>query len=223
MPKACKLYMWFRFACVCAHGHRCDSRPICGNICEFFKSLCIHVLTCVCRLVCVCWWGDEGIREGGTIFSPLCLSTVICISAAHHYLKVSINQSPLLFIVSPRTVRRLLNKKTFLYGEEGRREREKNATTRNIFIFRVLKRPLEAVFFFFCNALAGRCGSYQTRKLTHYLLPLFLLALCSPLRYSKVMASRSQYPQPRHTAQIGGLVRQLSRCGGRNRLISSEV
>lgn len=90
-----------------------------------------------------------------------------------------------------------------------------NTTTRNIFIFRVLKKPLEAVFcflfFFFCNALAGRRGSYQTRKPTHYLLPLFLLALCSPLRYSKVMASRSQYPQPRHAAQIGGLVRQTER------------
>lgn len=48
-------------------------------------------------------------------------------------------------------------------------------------------------FFFFCNALAGRCGSYQTRKLTHYLLPLFLLQLRSPLRYSKLKASRSQY------------------------------
>lgn len=87
-----------------------------------------------------------------------------------------------------------------------------NTTTRNIFIFRVLKKHLEAVFcFFFCNALAGRRGSYQTRKPTHYLLPLFLLALCSPLRYSKAMASRSQYPQPRHAAQIGALVRQTER------------
>ena len=81
----------------------------------------------------VVWYGvGVGMREEGregTIFSPLCLSTVICISAAHHYLKVSINQSPLLFIVSPRSVRRLLNKKTFLYGEEGRRGRGgKNAT-----------------------------------------------------------------------------------------------
>lgn len=127
MPKASKLYMWFRFAraCVCwcvrVHGRSCVSRPMCGSICEFFKSLCIHVLV----RVLVRGWGKEGRREGGTIFYPLCLSTVICISAAHHYLKVSINQSPLLFIVSPCTVQRLLNKKTFLYGEEGGRERKK--------------------------------------------------------------------------------------------------
>lgn len=96
-------------------------------------------------------------------------------------------------------------------------------TTRDIFIFRVLKKPLEAVFFlsFFCNALAGRRGSYQIRKLTHYLLTLFLLALCFALLSvtAKFMASRSQHPQPRHTAQIGGLViRAVRRCGGRNQL-----
>lgn len=30
-------------------------------------------------------------------------------------------------------------------------------------------------FFFFCNAVAGRRDSHQTRMLTHFLLPPFLL------------------------------------------------
>lgn len=60
--------------------------------------------------------------RGVAILSSLCLSTVICISAAHHYLKVSINQSPLLFffIVFACAVQRLLNKKRFLEGEGGK-------------------------------------------------------------------------------------------------------
>lgn len=84
----------------------------------------------------------------------------------------------------------------------------------DIFIFCVFKKSFANCFFFvlFCfsfrNALAGHRGSYQTRKLTHYLLPLLLLALCFPLCYCKVMALRSQHPQRRHTAQIGGLVIQ---------------
>lgn len=77
-----------------------------------------------------------------------------------------------------------------------------------LFYFLCFEKAFASCFFFFCNALAGRRGSYQTRKLTHYLRPLFLLALCSPLCYSKVMASRSQRPPPSHTAQIEGLLIQ---------------
>lgn len=111
--KASKLYMWFAFT---VRVHRWDSRPMCISICVFIfpTSRCIHV-----RVSEKEWEGREAQS------SPLCLSTVICISAAHHYLKVSINQSPLLFIVSPCTVPRLLNKKTFLYGKEGGEKKEK--------------------------------------------------------------------------------------------------
>lgn len=43
----------------------------------------------------------------------------------HHYVKVSINQSLLLFIVSLSNVQRLVSKKTFLYGEDGRGTEQK--------------------------------------------------------------------------------------------------
>lgn len=74
------------------------------------KNRCLSLYVCVDD--CVWRMKVEG-REGNL------LSTIICISAAHHYNKVSINHSPCFFIVSPSNVWRLLNKKAFLYGEEG--------------------------------------------------------------------------------------------------------
>lgn len=68
---------------------------------------------------------DKGGEKRGAIFSALLLHGCLYKCCVHHYVKVSINQSPLLFIVSLSNVRRLLNKKTFLYGEEGRGREEK--------------------------------------------------------------------------------------------------
>lgn len=67
---------------------------------------------------------DKGGEKRGTI-SALPLHGYLYKCCVHHYVKVSINQSPLLFIVSLSNVRRLLNKKTFLYGEEGKGREEK--------------------------------------------------------------------------------------------------
>lgn len=89
-----------------------ESVPKASEVYTGFRFLCVTPLK-VCVYMCA-----------QISVSPPSLCTVICIGAAHHYLKVSINQSPLLFIVSPCTVQRLLNKKTFLY-EEGRRGEEK--------------------------------------------------------------------------------------------------
>lgn len=115
------------------------------SVCEWRENMQFHYLSIVgdesapkaCKLqhVCVIRGQHEArhslkkrvcVKEEGKAAQPplLCLSTVICISAAHHYVKVSINQSPLLFIVSPCTVARLLNKKTFLHGRRRRRRRE---------------------------------------------------------------------------------------------------
>lgn len=95
---------------MCANVHH--SRPIYDSLWGVKRCLSLYVCVDDCS-------EDEGGRKRGQS-SLLSLSTVLRISAAHHYIKVSINHSLSCFIVSPSNVWRLLNKKTFLYGEEGR-------------------------------------------------------------------------------------------------------